>query len=60
MLNLNSQEVQNKESKMRIVCSWCEKVLGYRKPYNKTETTHGICGGCNAKLIKDFNKKRGS
>ena len=31
---------------MRIICSWCKKVIGEKEPVNSNAVTHTICPTC--------------
>ena len=37
---------------MKILCAWCYKFMGTKEPLEDTDTTHGMCQDCYAKVIK--------
>ena len=45
--------------KLKIVCAWCGKCLGWKDcempPYSPGRITHGICKPCAEGLVKQCN-----
>lgn len=37
---------------MRIICAWCGKGLGTKKPRENKNITHGICKKCAEKAFR--------
>lgn len=35
---------------MKVVCAWCDKIIGYKPPYRDKSTSHGMCKDCKRKL----------
>ena len=38
---------------MKIVCAWCKKDLGEKKPLKDKAITHGMCQACYDKQIQE-------
>jgi len=36
---------------MIIVCSWCEKSMGEKEPFEDKNITHGICQPCYSRAL---------
>ena len=41
---------------MKIICSWCKKLIGEKEPFDDPSETHGKCPDC---LEKEKKKARG-
>lgn len=39
-----------KKTRLKIICAWCLKPLGYKDGKGQTGTSHGICEECANKL----------
>ena len=44
---------------MKIVCAWCEKIIGFKEQENKRDdrVSHGICDDCFKEKIEPHLKK---
>lgn len=39
---------------MLIICAWCRKTIGHKRPYKDRRKTHGICKVCAEALRKEY------
>ena len=37
---------------MKIICAWCNTVLGEKEPFDEDSTSHSICLKCKDKVLK--------
>lgn len=44
-----------KKTRLKIVCAWCNKTIGYKDGKGVNGITHGICRKCQK---KHFGKQR--
>ena len=40
----------------RVECAWCQQRIGWKRktPSVPIETSHGICGPCASRLLRDL------
>jgi len=43
---------------MKIICAWCNKILGEKEPYGSGRVSHGICEDCRRKIDKEIEVVR--
>lgn len=49
-VNVLKQIMKKQRYKIKIICAWCQKLIGYKLSKTKGET-HGICKSCFEKAI---------
>lgn len=42
---------------MKVVCSYCLKILPEKEPFEDKRTSHGICKDCLTKELKKIEAK---
>ena len=43
--------------KAKVICSWCNKHMGWKDGFTKVTVTNGCCETCEAKLNAEMDAK---
>ena len=43
---------------MKVVCSWCDKDLGEKEPFDDPVISHGMCDGCRDEMRREIQERR--